>query len=322
MKIVYLDGYVANPGGDVDADWSRLKDFGDFTVYDRTPADQIVARVKGHDAILTNKVPFDRATMQQLLPELKYIGLTSTGTNIVDLVAAKELGITVTNVPAYSSASVAQHTMALLLELANGVGLYNQSVHVGDWVKSPDFCYYNAPLLELEGMTFGIVGFGDIGQKVARLAHAFGMKIAATTRTPKTFDEFPVQWLSREELFATADVVSLHCPLTSDTKNLVNAASLARMKSSAFFLNTSRGPLVEDAALAKALNEGRLAGAGLDVLSTEPPPTDNPLLTAKNCIITPHIAWGSLAARKRLYGVVVKNLRAFINSAPMNVVNP
>jgi glycerate dehydrogenase len=269
--------------------------------------------------LLTNKVELTRRHFAQL-PALKYIGILATGTNIVDLPAAHERGIVVTNVPAYSTASVAQTTFALLLELTQHVGYHSATVRSGAWSRNPDWCYWERPLLELAGLTLGIVGLGRIGAAVARLANALDMVVLA--HNPKTHPAPSyVRWVELEELFRQSDVVSLHCPLTSENRHMINRERLSWMKPGAFLLNTSRGQLIDEIALAESLSNGRLAGAGLDVLSIEPPPADNPLLTARNCIITPHLAWATRASRARLLQVAIANIRAFLAGTPQNVVN-
>lgn len=318
MRIVVLDGYTLNPG---DLDWGPLRELGDCEIYERSSAAEVAKRAEGAEVIIINKVVVDRALMDQL-PKLRYIGVLATGYNVVDVAAARERGIPVTNVPTYGTRSVAQMAFALLLELAAHVGHHSGTVREGRWTRNPDFCYWDYPLIELDGLTMGIVGFGRIGQATARIAEAFGMKvIAAELGRAAGTREGEVNFVTLDELFKRADVVSLHCPLTPETQGLVNAARLGQMKRSAFLINTSRGPLVEDKALAEALNSGRIAGAGLDVLSVEPPPAANPLLQAKNCIITPHIAWASRAARQRLMDIAVANVRAFLEGKPQNVVN-
>lgn len=316
MNICVLDGYTLNPG---DLNWDELRQLGACDIHDRTPATEIVARAANAEIILTNKTPLTRETLAAL-PKLKYIGVLATGTNVVDLGAARERNIPVTNIPAYGTRSVAQATVALLLELTNHVGPHSQRVRAGAWTSAPDWCFWDSPLVELAGLTLGLVGFGRIGAAVADIAHALGMNIIAYSPSQKTAPPF-VKFVELETLFRTSDVVSLHCPLTLQTQQLVNAERLAWMKPSALLLNTSRGLLVDEAALADALNSGRLAGAGLDVLSVEPPPADNPLLRARNCLITPHNAWGTRAARSRLMRVAVENARAFLNGKPQNVVN-
>ena len=317
MNIVVLDGYTLNPG---DLNWEPLLDLSeDCQLYERTAAPETVERARDAGIVLTNKVVLDRATLTQL-PALRYVGVLATGVNVIDLDAARERGIIVTNVPAYSTASVVQLTFALLLELTNRVGHHSASVRSGNWVRSRDFSYWDFPLIELAGLRLGLVGFGAIAQGVARVAQALGMDVIATRRGPGA-DEVPgVRLVDLETLFRESDVLSLHCPLTPETRGLVNAARLALMKPTACVINTSRGPVVEENDLAAALNAGRLAGAGLDVLSTEPPAADNPLLSAKNCFITPHIAWATRSARTRLLDVVVANIRAFLDGKPQNVV--
>lgn len=316
MKIVVLDGYTLNPG---DLSWDELKSLGECEIYDRTPPGEVVKRAADAEIVLTNKAIVSREHIQAL-PRLKYIGVLATGYNIVDVAAARECNIPVANVPTYGTRSVAQHTFTLLLELTQHVGHHAQTVRDGRWTKSPDFCYWDYPLVELEGLTMGIVGFGRIGRAVADLALGFGMKVFVTSATPK--QALPgVRFVDLETLLRQSDVVSLHCPLTAQTKGLVNKERLLLMKPTAFLLNTSRGPLIDEAALADALNSGRIAGAGLDVLSVEPPPAGNPLLQAKNCLITPHIAWATRSARSRLMQAAVANIRAFLDGNPQNVVN-
>lgn len=316
MKIVVLDGYAANPG---DLDWSPFAALGGLTVHDRTPADLTLARATGAQAVLTNKVQLGAGEMAAL-PDLRYIGVLATGYNVIDVAAARERGIIVTNVPAYSTASVAQHVFALLLELTRGVGCHAGLVRQGRWSASPDFSFWETPQVELAGLTFGIVGFGAIGQAVARIALAFGLRVLVHTRTPHPAAWPDVAFVGVEELFTQADVVSLHCPLTEETRGMINASRLAAMKPTAYLLNTGRGPLIDEVALAGALQAGLIAGAGLDVLSQEPPPVDNPLLTAPNCVITPHIAWATKAARQRLLDVAVANLQAFAEGREQNRV--
>lgn len=315
MTIVVLDGYTLNPG---DLSWEDLKSLGACEIHDRTPPAEVVRRASAAEILLTNKTPVTREHISHL-PKLRYIGVLATGTNIVDLAAARERNIPVTNVPGYGARSVAQMTLALLLELTQHVGLHSQSVREGKWTRSPDWCYWEKPLIELDGLTIGIVGFGNIGRAVSELAGAFGMKVLAFNPKPKPAPTF-VRFVPLETLFRESDIISLHCPLTPETRNLVNADRLAWMKPTAFLINTSRGPLVDEAALGEALNSGRIAGAGLDVLSVEPPPETNPLLHAKNCIVTPHIAWAARAARERLMKTAVENIRAFLAGKPQNVV--
>jgi len=308
MKIVVLDGYTLNPG---DLSWDALRELGSCEIYDRSAPDEIVPRSTSAEIVLTNKVKLNGEYMSSV-STLKYIGVTATGYNIVDVAAARERKVIVTNVPTYGTQSVAQMTFALLLELTQHVGHHAQTVRAGRWTRSPDFCYWDYPLIELDGLTLGIIGFGRIGKMVGQLAEAFGMKVLTYSRKQ------PVAEM--ETLFRRSDIISLHCPLTPQTEHLVNEKRLAWMKPTAFLLNTSRGPLIDESALAKALNEGRIAGAGLDVLAVEPPTADNPLLRAKNCLITPHIAWATRAARSRLMEAVVENVRAYLTGESKNVV--
>ncbi len=317
MRIVVLDGYTLNPG---DLSWGELESLGACEIHPRTTKTEIVSRAGTAKILLTNKVVLDRAILDQL-PHLRYAGVLATGYNVVDITAARERNIPVTNVPDYGTRSVAQHTWALILELTRRVGHHAQSVRSGQWSKNADFCYWDYPLYELDGMTLGLAGFGRIGREVAKLAQAFGLRVLVHTRTPPNGSTDGIELVPLDDLFGRADIVSLHCPLTPETQQLVNGARLALLKPSAFFVNTSRGPLVDEAALAEALNSGRLAGAALDVLSTEPPSINNPLLSAKNCLITPHIGWATRAARGRLLRVAVANIRAFLAGSPQNVVN-
>ncbi|MDZ4289224.1 MAG: D-2-hydroxyacid dehydrogenase [Prosthecobacter sp.] len=317
MKIVLLDAYTANPG---DVSWAPLQAIAPCAVHDRTPLAETVARCQDAEVVITNKAVLNREVIEAL-PKLRYIGVTATGYNVVDVAAARERGIIVTNVPGYSSPAVAQLVFALLLELTNHVGHHAQTVREGRWSACPDFCYWDHPIIELSGRTLGIIGYGDIGSAVGRIALAFGMTILASKRDWKSPPPDGVQPATIEEIFSQSDAITLHCPLTDATKHLVNSQSLGRMKSSAFLINTGRGPLVDEAALATALNEGRIAGAGLDVLSVEPPKAGNPLFTAKNCLITPHIGWASREARERLINATAANLRAFLEGGPVNVVS-
>ena len=318
MKITVLDGYTLNPG---DLSWDRLFSLGKVTLYDRTPQDKILERSLGAEVLITNKTPLTKETMNRL-PDLKYIGVLATGYNVVDITAAKKRNIIDTNVPAYSTMSVAQLVFALLLELCHHVQRHSDSVMEGKWAQSPDFSYSDFPLIELSGKTLGIIGFGNIGKKVADIATAFGMNIIASCRHQSDQSERKnFRWAEINEILKQADVVSIHCPLTPETKGLINAESLKSMKSSAFLINTSRGPVVVEHDLADALNNGIIAGAGIDVLSAEPPSRDNPLFNAKNCLITPHIAWATKEARVRLMDIAVNNVAAFINGKPVNVVS-
>jgi glycerate dehydrogenase len=316
MRIVVLDGYTLNPG---DLSWEPLQQLGDCQLFDRSAPEEVVPRLQNAEAAFTNKVVISREAMLKL-PDLRYIGVTATGFNIVDVVAAKERSITVTNVPAYGTDSVAQATIALLLELSNHVGHHAQTVREGRWNKCPDFCYWDYPLVELAGLTLGIIGYGRIGEQVAKIAQAFGMRIIATVHRPKNLDS-SIQSVDLETLLRQSDFVSLHCPLTPETRGLINRQRLALMKPGAFLLNTSRGPLIVEEDLAEALHAKRIAGAGLDVLSVEPPLTQNPLFSAPNCFITPHHAWATRAARQRLMTVAVENIRRFIAGKPQNVVS-
>ncbi len=317
MKIVLLDAHTANPG---DVSWAPLEAIAACEIYPRTPLAETVARCADAEIVITNKAVMNREIISAL-PKLKYIGVTATGFNIVDVAAAKEQGITVTNVPGYSSPAVAQLVFALLLELTNHVGHHAQTVSSGRWESCPDFCYWDHPIIELSGRTLGIIGYGDIGSAVARIAIAFGMNVLASKREWKSAPPEGVTAASIEEIFAQSDAISLHCPLTDATKHLVCDRTLALMKPSAFLINTGRGPLIDESALARALNEGRIAGAGLDVLSMEPPKDGNPLIGAKNCLITPHIGWASHEARLRLIDLTAANLTAFLAGKPVNVVS-
>ena len=319
MNIVVLDGYTLNPG---DLSWDELRALGPLEVYDRTPPDQVVPRAKDAEVILTNKTVLDAAVLRQL-PKLKYIGVLATGYNVVDIQAARERHIPVANVPAYGTPSVAQMVFAHVLELTQHVAHHAQTVRDGRWTKSADFCYWDFPLIELKGLTMGVVGYGRIGRETGAVAKAFGMKLLAVEVAPKPVRPggAEAEFVSLDDLFRRSDVVSLHCPLTPETKCLVNAQRLSLMKKTAFLINTSRGPLVDEQALADALNSGRIAGAGIDVLAVEPPPPTHPLLKAKNCRITPHIAWATRAARERLMKTAVDNVRLFLAGGGQNVVN-
>ena len=317
MNIVVLDGYTLNPG---DLSWNELEALGNLKVYDRTEPSLVIERCKDAKIIITNKTIISEDLILQL-PNLKCIGVLATGYNVVDTKVASEKGIVVTNVPAYSTDSVAQLTFSLLLELVMNVGIHNQSVQKGEWANSLDFSYSKIPLVELNGLTLGIVGFGKIGQAVAKIANAFGMKIIVNSRNEIiNLPEYATQ-VNLKKIFKERDVISLHTPLTAENNQFVNNKMLTLMKSSAYLINTGRGGLIRESDLAEALNSNKIAGAGLDVLSTEPPQKDNPLLSAKNCVITPHIAWATIAARKRLMNVAVDNVRAFINGKLQNVVN-
>lgn len=316
MRLVILDGHPLNPG---DLSWKDLEGLADVVYYPRTPAGEVAGRLQDAEAVLTNKVPL-AAEVFAACPKLRYIGVTATGYNIIDLEAARRAGVTVTNVPGYSTDSVAQTVFALLLEITHHTGHHAARVAEGGWTQSPDFTFSDFPLLELAGQTMGIVGFGEIGQAVGRIANAFGMKVIYHTRTQKEFSEYPVSYVDLPELFSEADVVSLHCPLTSETKQLVSWPLLQTMKPSAILINTARGLLLNEADVARALRENVIAWAGLDVLSAEPPPVDNPLLSAPHCFILPHVAWASVAARRRLMNEVVENYRAFLEGKRRNVI--
>ncbi|MFG0250050.1 MAG: D-2-hydroxyacid dehydrogenase [Phycisphaeraceae bacterium JB051] len=318
--IVCLDGFTANPG---DLSWEKFASLGTFTTHDRTPRPDVVSRSVDADALLTNKTVISADVLAQL-PKLKYIGVLATGYNVVDIDNAKARGITVTNVPAYSTHSVAQLATGLMLELASRVGAHDRAVHEGQWVNCNDFCFTVAPLTELYGKTLGLIGFGQIGLAFARIGIAMGMNVIAYNRselTAERTDNLPIKQVTLDEVFSQSDVLSLHCPLTDDTKHIVNADRLATMKSTAFVLNTGRGPLVDAKALADALANGVIAGAGLDVLDCEPPAKDDPLLTAPNCVITPHIAWDTREARSRLIDIAYQNLKGYLDGKPQNVVN-
>ncbi|MFC0772398.1 D-2-hydroxyacid dehydrogenase [Terrimonas alba] len=318
MKIVVLDGYTLNPG---DLSWEGLNQLGNVEIYDRTPEEKILERCKEAEIVFTNKTPVKAEVLSQL-PSLKYIGVLATGYNVVDVDVAQKNGIAVTNIPGYGTASVVQFTFALLLELCHHVQRHSDAVMDGEWSHALDWCFWDSPLVELSGKTMGIIGFGRIGQRVADIATAFGMSVIGSSRT-KTDQSHrnKFKWAEVPELLEQSDVVSIHCPLFPETEGLINKDSLRKMKSSAFLLNTSRGPIIVDEDLADALNNHVIAGAALDVLSVEPPPVDNPLFKAKNCIITPHIAWATREARERLMEIAVANLSSFIDGRPVNVVN-
>jgi glycerate dehydrogenase len=319
MKMAVLDGYTSNPG---DLSWEAFEELGELMVYDRTKPEEVVSRCAGCEVVFTNKVVMDAGIMDQL-PELKYIGVLATGTNVIDLEHAGNKGVCVTNIPGYGTDSVVQHILAFMLHFSSKVSIHDEAVHQGDWVNSKDFSFTLGTLNELSGSTLGIIGLGTIGRKLAKVADAMGMKIIAAHQSSMDRLElsFEVEWLPVDEVFDRSDFLSLNCPLTPETEKVVNAERLQKMKSSAVLINTGRGPLVDEQALADALNVGTIAGAGLDVLSSEPPVTDNPLLTAKNCVITPHIAWASLQARRRLLAIAAENLSAYLNGDAQNRVN-
>ena len=317
MKIVILDGYSANPG---DLSWKELEELGTLTVYDRTKSDETVARAADAEIVLTNKVILNSEVIAQL-PRLKYIGVLATGYNVVDIKAAHERGIIVTNVPAYSTESVAQMVFAHLLTVTNRTEHYAIQNRDGRWSSNPDFCYWDFPHMELAGKTFGVVGLGNIGLRVAQIARAFGMKVKAVTSKVQSTLSVGIEKVSLEELLATADVLSLHCPLTDSTRHMINAATLQQMKPSAILINTGRGPLVDDQAVADALAKGAIAAYCADVVTEEPPRPDNPLLQQPNAFITPHIAWASMEARVRLLKVAIDNVRSFLNGQLQNVIS-
>ena len=316
MKIIVLDGYGLNPG---DLNWEGFESLGELTVYDRTLPSELMERAAGAEVLVTNKTLITAENMAAL-PELKYIGVLATGYNVVDIDAAKARGIVVTNIPAYSTASVAQMVFAHILNITQRVGYYADENKQGRWTKNADFCYWDTQLVELQGKKMGIVGLGNIGQATARIAQAFGMEVCVYSSKPQFVLPSGIKKMDLDELFAECDVISLHCPLTLDTKEMVNADRLSKMKSNAILINTGRGPLINEQDLADALNEGRIAAAGLDVLSVEPSVEGNPLLTARNCFITPHIAWATLEARTRLMEIAVQNLKSYLNGQIINNV--
>lgn len=318
MKIVNLDAYATNPG---DLSWDCIGRLGDLTVYDRTPHDKIIDRAKGAEILIVNKTVITRDILEALKPELKFIALQSTGYNIVDCDAAKELGILVSNIPSYSTNAVAQLVFAFILQASNQVTIHSDAVKNGEWCECPDFCFWKTPLMELDGKTIGIIGFGAIGQKVAEIANAFGMKVIVSTPHPKKAQNQNVIFAGLDYLLENSDVVTCHCPLTKTTENMVDTKFLNKMKKGAMFINTSRGQVVDEKSLAGALNNGVIAAAGLDVLKKEPASCDNPLLAAKNCYITPHIAWAATQTRARLIGILEDNIKAFMYGKPQNIVN-
>lgn len=316
MRIVVLDGYTANPG---DLSWDKLKEFGECTIYDRTAPDEIVERAAGAEAVLTNKVVLDSETIAAL-PDLKYIGVLATGYNVVDIEAARQRGIIVTNIPAYSTPSVGQMVFAHILNITQQVRHYSDEVRQGRWSNSPDFCFYDTPLTELLGKKIGIIGLGQTGYNTARIAIGFGMKVWAHTSKSRLQLPPEIRKADLEHLFHECDIISLHCPLTDSTRNMVNSQRLALMKHTGIIINTGRGPLINEQDLANALNTGQIYAAGLDVLSEEPPRPDNPLLTARNCFITPHVAWANFESRQRLLHIAASNIKAYIEGKPMNVI--
>ena len=321
MKLVVLDGYTENPG---DLRWDGLAALGELTVWDRTDVTDpqaAIDRIGSAELVFTNKTPLTRAVLEAC-PDLRFIGVLATGYNVVDVACARERGIPVSNVPAYGTASVSQFSIALLLEICHHIGHHSESVRAGNWAKNPDWCYWDYPLIELEGKTMGVVGFGRIGRQEGRIARALGMEVLACDPKPCDEGRLIAEYVSLDELLARSDVVSLHCNLTPENEGLINAASIARMKDGAILINNARGQLVNEADLADALNSGKLAAAGLDVVSAEPIRPDNPLLHAKNCVLTPHISWAPKESRQRIMDCAVANAQAFLAGTPQNVVNP
>lgn len=321
MKIVILDGYTENPG---DLSWEGFEGLGELTVYDRTPADdeeEIVRRIGDAEAVIVNKVPVSRKTLERC-KGIRYIGVLATGYNVIDVEAAREKGIPVANVPAYGTDTVAQSAMALLLEICHHAAHHDRAVHEGRWASCPDFCFWDYPIIELKGKTMGIIGFGRIGQAMGRLAQAFGMKVLANAAHPRPeLETENCRYAKLSEIYEKSDVISLHCPLTPDTTELIKRESIEKMKDGVILLNNGRGGLLNEQDVADALNSGKIYAAGLDVVSTEPISPDNPLLRAKNCLITPHISWASKESRQRLMDIAVENLKAFQEGRPVHVVN-
>ena len=319
MKTVVLDGYTENPG---DLSWDWLGSFGEYTVYDRCPEEEteIIRRIGTAEVVITNKVPISAAVIDAC-PGMKYIAVTATGYNVVDYEYAKRRGIPVSNVPAYGTAAVAQFAIAMLLEICHHIAHHSQAVHEGRWEHAEDWCFWDYPLIELDGKTLGIIGFGRIGQQTGRIAKALGMTVLASGSRPTESGRAIAEYVEQDELFARADVIALHCPLFPETQGIINKDSIAKMKDGVIIINNSRGGLVVEQDLADALNSGKVAAAGLDVVSTEPIKGDNPLLTAKNCIITPHISWASKEARERIMVCTEKNVRAYVEGSPVNVIN-
>lgn len=316
MKIIVLDGYTLNPG---DLSWEELNKLGECTIYDRTLPEQVIERSAGAEIILTNKTVITAAHIEAL-PQLKYIGVLATGYNVVDITAAKERGIVVTNIPAYSTTSVGQMVFSHILNICQQTQYYSEEVHKGRWTNSSDFTFFDTPLIELLGKKIGLIGLGQIGYNTARIALGFGMKVWAHTSKSRLQLPPEIKKMEIEQIFRECDIISLHCPLTKENREMVNSELLSIMKPTAILINTSRGPLIDEQALADALNSGKLYAAGLDVLSTEPPKADNPLLTARNCYITPHIAWATLAARQRLMDILLENIQAYQSGKVINNV--
>ena len=317
MKIVILDGYTLNPG---DLTWEGFEKLGDLIVYDRTPKEKVVERIGDAEIVFINKVEITREVLEQT--NIKYIGVLATGYNVVDIEAAKQRGILVSNIPTYGTASVAQMVFALLLEICHHVGSHDAAVKSGQWTNTTDFCFWNYPLIELAGKTMGIIGYGRIGQTTGAIAQAFGMKVLAYNQHPnKSLESDTLKFVELDELFAESDIISLHCPLLDSTKGIISKSSIAKMKDGVIIINTSRGPLIVEADLAEALNSGKVYAAGVDVVSVEPIEADNPLLKAKNIFITPHIAWAPIESRERLMNIAVENLRTYMNDNAENIVN-
>lgn len=317
MKIVILDGYTENPG---DLSWDGFENLGELTVYDRTPHEKIIERIGEAEAVIVNKTPIDKATLEAC-PNIRYIGVLATGYNVVDVNAAKEKGIAVCNIPTYGTEAVAQFAIALLLEVCHHVAHHSQAVHEGRWENNADWCFWDYPLIELAGKTMGIIGFGRIGQATGRIAKALGMKVIAFDEHANDSGSMIAEYVSLDELFAQSDVITLHCPLFPSTEGIINEKNIGKMKDGVIIINNSRGQLIHEGDLAEALNSGKVYAAGLDVVSSEPINGNNPLLKAKNCIITPHISWAPKESRKRLMDIAVNNLAAFIEGNPINVVN-
>jgi glycerate dehydrogenase len=318
MKVVVLDGFTLNPG---DLSWESLQEIGDLTVYDRTAIGQIIERIGAAEIVYTNKTPITRETLEKT-PNLKFIGVLATGYNVVDIAAAKERGIPVANIPTYGTTAVAQMAIALLLELCYHVGAHSEAVKAGAWARNPDFCFWNYPLVELADKTIGIVGYGKIGQTTGKIAQALGMKVLAFDQyRDESLENSGMKYVGLRKLLAEADVISLHCPLFADNKGMINRETIAGMKDGVFIINTARGGLIVEDDLAEALNSGKVGGVALDVVTTEPIKPDNPLLTAENCIITPHIAWAPRESRERLLQIAVDNLQQFLAGNPINIVN-
>lgn len=317
MKLVVLDGYSYNPG---DLSWDALSQFGELTVYDRTPLEEIPSRIGDAELVFTNKAPITRETLLAC-PSIKYVGEMATGYNNVDVVSAKELSVTVTNIPGYSTQATAQFAIALLLEICHHIGHHSEAVRQGKWTSNPDFCFWDYPLIELAGKTLGIIGFGSIGQATARIALALGMKVLANSRTEREEGRKLAAYVPLDTLLSESDVISLHCPLTPQTINLINRDTISKMKDGVILINNSRGPVIDEQAVADALNSGKIYAAGVDVASREPIEKDNPLLTAKNCFITPHISWAPFETRKRLMDIAANNVAAFLKGEPVNVVS-